>query len=355
MSRSASPSSRLTLFIPFALLAAAVIIHGAYWVWMSGEIRAAAHDWIEEQEEAGYTIAYQDLEVTGYPFRFSVRASDPHITAPAQAGGWSARYQRLAATAQFYNLNHWILVLDGAGEFAVDMAGGPARYRIDADAARVSVVAAGGATTRLGAEFTGLALTALEGPEPVFSGLDRLVAEGLAGADDTFALRLEVTGARYGAGALPENVAQAFGREAELVRLDARLRAWPLLAATGDTGHWAREGGAIEVRQARLEWGAALISGSGELTLDALTRPAGRLSVIVSNPERLSGALVAAGLVNEEQGQALRLAALMAPPRQEGIALPLRLQDGAVFLGPARLGAPRRLNPETGAPAENPL
>ncbi|MCC5994942.1 MAG: DUF2125 domain-containing protein [Oceanicaulis sp.] len=340
-----NPSSRLTLLAPFAALALAVALHGAYWVWMSGQIRAAAWDWIAQQEEIGYEISHQGLQVAGYPFRFSVRALEPALTAPAEAGGWQARYHRLAANAQFYNLNHWILVLDGSGTFAIDIDGAPARYRLDAGAARLSLVANGGATTRLGAEISDLALSALEGPEPVFTGMDRLVLDGLAGLDDTLAVRLEITGAHYGEQALPEAVARAFGREAGLIRLDARLRAWNALASTADPASWTRDGGAIEVRQARLEWGAALISGSGELTLDSQARPQGRLSVVVSNPERLASALVTAGLVNEDQGQALRLAALMAPPRQEGIALPLRLQDGAVFLGPARLGAPRRPPP----------
>jgi len=37
-------------------------------------------------------------------------------------------------------------------------------------------------------------------------------------------------------------------------------------------------------------------------------------------------------------GFALRLFALMAPRRDTGIALPFRLQDGGLFLGPARIG-----------------
>jgi len=340
MSRK-SPS-RLPLLFPFALLALVIAVHGAYWVFMSGEIRAAADAWIEEQEAQGYDVSHEGLTVSGYPFRFSVRAVAPALTAPEAAGGWSIASDRVAASAQFYNLNHWILVLDGRGELATQIDGAPARYQIEAASARLSLTGENGANTRIGAEAEALTVTALEGPEPAFARIERLAMAGVLSDNDVLRLRVDMTGADTGEGVMPERVLGAFGGRADEIRLHADVTVWSALAGSGDPLAWTSGGGALEVNQAMLDWGPAQISGSGRLRLDERLSPEGRLSVVVSNPERLAGALVAAGLVNEEQAQALRLAALMAPPRQEGIALPLRLQDGAVFLGPARLGATRR-------------
>ncbi len=339
---SRKPPSRATLLIPFALLALVIAVHGAYWAFMSGEIRTAALAWIEEQEAQGYDVSHDGVTVSGYPFRFSVRAVAPGLTAPEAAGGWSVAYDRVAASAQFYNINHWILVLDGGGEFATQIDGAPARYQIEAASLRLSVTGENGANTRIGAEAEALAVTALEGPEPAFASIERLAMAGVLSDADVLRLRVDLSGAETGAGVLPERILGAFGDRAEEIRLLADITVWSALAGSGDPLAWTRGGGALEVNQALLDWGPAQASGSGRLRLDERLSPEGRLSVVVSNPERLAGALVTAGLVNEEQAQALRLAALMAPPRQDGIALPFRLQDGAVFLGPARLGATRR-------------
>lgn len=346
------PPSRLTLLTPFAIMAVIIALHGAYWVFMSGQIRQTADSWIAEQEAAGYAVSHEGLAVSGYPFRFSVRAIAPALAAPPEAGGWSIAYDRVAASAQFYNLNHWILVLDGRGELAADIDGVPARYAIEAASLRLSLTGEDGANTRLGAEAEALAITALEGPEPVLARVERLAMTGLLSDTDVLRLRIDLSGADTGAGVLPDRILGAFGARAEDIRLHADLTGWSALAGSADPLAWTRSGGALEINQALLDWGPAQASGSGQLRLDETLMPEGRLSVVVSNPERLASALVAAGLVNEEQGQALRLAALMAPPRQDGIALPFRLQGGAVFLGPARLGGTRRTGREP-EPAES--
>ncbi|MGY6628384.1 MAG: DUF2125 domain-containing protein [Oceanicaulis sp.] len=339
---SRKPPSRAALLIPFALLALVIAVHGAYWAFMSGQIRTAAQDWIEEQVAQGYDVSHEGLTVSGYPFRFSVRAVAPALTAPPEAGGWSIAYDRVAASAQFYNINHWILVLDGRGELATAIDGAPARYLIEAQSLRLSVTGENGANTRIGAEAEALALTPLEGPEPAFTRIDHLAMAGVLSESDVLRLRVDLSGAETGAGVLPERILGAFGGRAGEIRLLADVTVFSALAGGGDPLAWTRGGGALEVNQALLDWGPAQVTGSGRLRLDERLSPEGRLSVVVSNPERLAGALVAAGLVNVEQAQALSAAALMAPPSQGGIALPFYLRDGAVFLGPARLGATRR-------------
>ncbi|MBI1264424.1 MAG: DUF2125 domain-containing protein [Alphaproteobacteria bacterium] len=338
---SRKPPSRTALLVPFAIMALVIALHGAYWVFMSGQIRTTAETWIGEQRAAGYAVSHEGLTVSGYPFRFSLRARAPVLAAPDEAGGWSIAYERIAASAQFYNLNHWILVLGGHGELATLIGGAPARYQIEAASLRLSATGESGANTRIGAEAEELVITALEGPAPAFGRIGRLALAGILSDADVLRLRIDVSGADAGPGVLPQRIEEAFGVRAGEMRIDAELTQWSALAGAGDPLAWTRAGGGLEINQALLDWGPAQVSGSGRLSLDETLMPEGRLSVVVSNPERLAGALVMAGLVNEEQGQALRLAALMAPPRQDGIALPFRLQGGAVFLGPARLGGAR--------------
>lgn len=329
---------RLSLLIPFGALLAVIAIHAVYWLLVSGQIRSQADAWIAEQEAAGYVITHEGLSVGGYPFRFSLRAAAPAIAAPEAEGGWSAEAARLAATAQFFDLNHWILT--PAGDVALEAVteGGPARWVAGFETARLSLSGAGGVTTRIGATMTSLTLAAEAGPTPAVEAIGALNLSGSLSEDDIFALRIQADQLRLAENQLDESLEAAFGREAELWRMEAAVTQFDALARAGDPAEWRRAGGVLDVTRAQLIWGAADVSGAGQIALDADLLPAGRLSVVVTDPETLIDALVAAGLVHEEQGDALSLAALMAPRRESGIALPFRLQDGAVFLGPARLG-----------------
>lgn len=329
---------RRGLLLPFVLLVAVVVVHAIYWVVVSGQIRSNAEAWISAQEAAGYTVTHEGLKVGGYPFRFSLRAEAPEIAAPVADGGWRASVARLAASAQFYDLNHWILTPDGAAIVETVTEEGPARWRLTPQSARVSLSGSGGGTTRIGATIDTLVLEAETGPAPGIEQIDALNLSGFLSDDDRLAVRVQADGVRFASGLMDARIESAFDREAQVVRLDAVVTEFAALARSGDPADWRLAGGAFEINQAQLVWGAADVSGSGQITLDDALLPSGRLSLVVTDPETLIAALVEAGLVFDEQGDALRLAALMAPRRDGGIALPFRLQDGAIFLGPARLG-----------------
>jgi hypothetical protein len=334
MSMSDRAPSRTVLFIPFLVLIIGVVLHAVYWTLAAAQIEQRALTWIETQEAAGYQVGYESLRVTGYPFRFSLRAEAPSLTAPEAEGGWSARVERLAASAQFYDLNHWIVAPDGLGE----VVGDGVRYELSATTARLSLRARDGATSRIGASIENLTVTGPDGQAPAVRAIKSLALAGFLDEDDQLALRLQIDGLALGQGELDPALADAFGAEASLLRMDALVTQWAALARLSDPEEWRQAGGALVVNQAQLIWGPAELSGAGEIGLDADLLPVGRLSVVVTDPETLIGGLEAAGLVYDEQGEALRLAALMAPRREGGIALPFRLREGGIFLGPARIG-----------------
>jgi hypothetical protein len=329
---------RLGLILPFAALGLLIIAHAIYWIVVSGGIDERAEAWIASQEAAGYEIDHQGLSVGGYPFRFSLRAAAPVITAPLSEGGWRAELDQLAATAQFYNLDHWIVTLDGPARLSLDHAAGPVVYGLDAETARLSLASADGATTRVGGDLDGFTLRAESGPAPAIEAAREVRLSGFIDADDRFSFAVEARDVAVAETVMEPEVRAAFGETADLIRMAGALTEWTALARAGDPFAWTAAGGRMEVAAAQLVWGPADLNGSGEITLDPQMRPAGRLSLIVTDPDTLITALVEAGLVHDEQGEALRLFALMAPRRDTGIALPFRLQDGGLFLGPARIG-----------------
>ena len=326
--------SRTTLLIPFAALLGVIVLHAAYWTYAAGQIEQRALAWIEVQQAAGYTVEHQGVRVGGYPFRFSLQATAPSLTAPATEGGWTAGVERFAASAQFYDLNHWIITPDGQGEIIADGQ----IYQLVADRARLSFRARDGATHRIGASIETLIVTGAEGQEPAVRAVEQLALSGFLDEADQLALRIQLSGVTLGGDVAEPGVSEAFGEEIALARMEVVVSRWSALARVADPEEWRRADGALIVNQAQLIWGPAELSGDGQIGLDADLLPEGRLSVVVTDPETLITALEGAGLVYDEQGEALRLAAIMAPRREGGIALPFRLREGGVFLGPARIG-----------------
>ena len=331
---SGQAPSRKALFIPFAALLGVIVLHAVYWTYAARQIEQRALAWIDIQQDAGYTVEHLGLRVGGYPFRFTLHATAPLLTAPAREGGWSVGVERLAASAQFYDLNHWIVTPHGEGRIT---ANGQTALVI-ADRARLSLRARDGATQRIGASIENLTLTGLDSRPPAVRAIKQLALSGFLDDDDQLALRLQLDGVALGDGATAQTISDEFGDEISLARMDMVVRQWSALARVADPDEWRRADGALVVNQAQLIWGPAELSGDGEICLDADLLPEGRLSVVVTAPETLITALEGAGLVYDEQGEALRLAAIMAPRREGGIALPFRLRDGGVFLGPARIG-----------------
>jgi hypothetical protein len=100
-------------------------------------------------------------------------------------------------------------------------------------------------------------------------------------------------------------------------------------------------GGRIEITSARVAQGETLAVGSGTLTLNAQGRLEGEVNLVVAGLDAFVNAVMAARRQQAGIGVTLGLSLLGGTAQVEGrpaIALPLRMRDGAVFLGPLALG-----------------
>ncbi|MFC4725555.1 DUF2125 domain-containing protein [Glycocaulis abyssi] len=330
--------SRLSLILPFAAFGILLAAYGGYWLWMSGEIRKTADSWVEERESEGYVISLDQLSVSGFPFRFTVTARAPEIIAPPEDGGWRMAMPQLSASALPYNISHWIVAFASPAELDLQGDEDTSALLATASRARISLASGRAGTVRAGAELEEFRLIARESGEVLVEALDQLVLSSELVEDDQMRIRLEVRGLELGPDQLDERTVSAFGRRIELMRTDTTLSHWSALAADANLASWSDSGGRAEIAMAALHWGHARLSGEGTMGVDALLRPEGRLSVLVAEPESLVAALVAGGVASPSDGEALRLALMMAPRRDEGVALPFRFQQGGIFLGPVRIG-----------------
>lgn len=107
----------------------------------------------------------------------------------------------------------------------------------------------------------------------------------------------------------------------------------------------------VEVNQFNLAWGALTASASGVVEADADGYAAGKLTVDVTNWDRLPAVLVAAGVVEPKVAPTVArgLQALAAQtPDQKVLSLSLVLKDGRMSFGPFPLGPAPLMVPPTG-------
>lgn len=331
---SGGPPSRRRLFLPFVGAGVLLAAYTIYWFIAAGRIEDEARAWIAGQEAAGYRIEHGGMRVGGWPFRLSLRVDAPDIAAPEGEGGWRARMDALAASALPYDLNHWILAFDGPAELTSPNG----THVLDANDARLSVRSGTAGISHVGAELAGLVVNTREGDPAPLTRLGRMTLSGELAEDDRLDVKLELSEASLDPEALPESLAEAFGPFAERIRLDAALSDWAMLAATVDPYAWTETGGRADIRASQVLWGPARLEGSGEIGLDSQRRPQGRLSLRIFETEALVEALTGAGLISSDEATMLNAAARFAAQEDGGVALPFRLEDGGVFLGPVRVG-----------------
>ena len=331
-------SGHKRFLLPFIGIIFVLAVYSVYWIYMSQQIQRAVTDWVALQEADGYVIERESLRVSGFPYRFKVAAREARIEVPVSEGGWNADLAGISATALPYDLSHWIV--EFAGPVRLDGFTAPdSEIELRADDARISLVYNRyGETERIGADLAAFEVVTLGGTPPAIRSIDRLLFNSVVQEDNRLHLRASVTGVAIAEGALDTRLLSAFGNTAETARLDLVVTQWVSLARGADALAWSAAGGEMEIVEAELQWGPAHVNGTGEITLDRLARPDGRLSLRIIDPDALADALVEGGLIPRENEQALRMAAMMAPRGPEGISLPFRIHESNLYLGPVRLG-----------------
>ena len=331
-------AGRLRFILPFGAIVFVLALYSAYWLYASTQIRAAVEAWVTDQEAAGYVIEREALTVSGYPYRFQITFRAPHITAPQSDGGWHAELASLQAHAVPYDLSHWIIRFGGPA-FLDDLRGPGSRLELTASDARISLVYGDeGETERVGAELMDFTVVTRAGDPPDVASIGALYLNGIVEESNSLRVRVMAETIVTAPGALEPDVERAFGDTLALARMDFTVTEWAALARDADAMAWRDAGGQLDITAAGLQWGPADLTAVGEFTVDQMARPDGRLSLRVTDPDTLAEALVAAGMIPEQNREALRVAAMMAPRGPEGVSLPFRIRDGGVYLGPARLG-----------------
>jgi hypothetical protein len=317
--------------------------YGAYWLIAARGIENGIAAWPQSMRERGVDVSWRGMRVAGFPIQFRVDLQNAALRDRSIVPAPELRIPALSATAAPWDLYDWQLGAPAGLSADLAGAGGRPPLRLAAPTAwgAVAFGTNGGrlwlrlqkASANIGAEVrvdagdvwvTLPARPPSQHTEPNFGIAVNLhavqlplVAQTLGGNVEELALGLTVKGA------LPSgNLARS-------------------IAA------WRDDGGTIELDNLTLKWDGLDATATGTMALDQDLQPIGGFSGAIEGYDRILEALVRAGRMRPGDAGlaqlALTLLATAGPDGRPQIATSFTIQNGEMFLGPARLGPAPRL------------
>lgn len=318
------------------LLIALSCLWGGYWVVGARALDRGVTAWLDALPTKGWRAGYSDLAVQGFPNRFDLTITDPHLADPVTGVGWDAPF--VQALALSYKPYHIIVVL-------------PQTQTLSLPHDRVTVT---GDTLRASAEFRPIAALPLE---KLVLALDRIRVSGTGWGFGFETGRFAIQQAD------PNGTVQHLGAEVTALRPDPDLRArldpgssLPDAVATLHLDATATLDApldrtaietkalritAVSLKQLRLVWGPLSLEAAGTLRVGANGLPEGQILLKAAGWQQMLTLAAEAGwldpvLIPAIAGGLAVLAAASPDPAE--LEVPLGFADGLVSLGPIPLG-----------------
>jgi hypothetical protein len=306
MSKPIKKASFFTLPVNLVLIAFALFAaYSAYWFWMSGEIYKGAQNWVKEQRRAGYEIAYSEVTVTGWPYRFVLDIRSPEIRAAHNQISWSG--ERLELVAMSWNLFHIIAQVPGQN----------------------MITAPDGQTYSFVPDKKTAASLKLNGANPERFVLTVPAAEGQTGDGTPFSLvnlsiglrplpetdttlQLVVSIEDLFLPAPPAN-AEWLGQNIHhlVVWLEVE-NFYPLARGEMTPVDWKIDRNRLELRRGEIKWGPLDIATRASVTLDRDNNPDGTLGIHLERSDDLLTALQTAGQLTRETSALINTVSLLS-------------------------------------------
>lgn len=335
-------SRRKILGLSLALAALATISAAGYaWWWfrLADGVRSGIDHWAEARRAEGWRVSFESLATGGFPGVVRIRLDQPRIAAPGRFD-----WQAPSVTADIGPFEPRRVVLDLAGDHRLAIAG-PARPHaldIGLGTARVELLVDATGGDSLHAAL-GDAVVREVGGKAVSGESIRLTVRRppTAAGHDTASVAFDAAVAGVH---LPEDSTPVFGRRIGLAALRGRLLGTvPAGDAATALAAWRDDGGTVEIDRLKLEWAPLDLAASGTMALDEGMQPLVAMSASVRGFAEAVDAMVRAGAMRAKDAIPAKLIlGLLAKSPPEGgapaIEVPLTVQDGRFYMGPAALG-----------------
>ncbi len=332
--------------IGFVAVVALLVLFGAYaayWWIVAGKIKDGVAAWRQSESARKIDASWRELRVRGFPLAFRVDIRDAMLRDRAWSPAPELHAARLTGTARPWDFDNWRLTAPQG--ITADLAASGERPALTLAARSANGTAS---PLRAGGEWLWLRfedITAAAGGRIPIKSADAWITVPAtppkADADSGFGVALDVR--QMQVPSPPVSFGNTIDHWALGLTLKGAVPDGPLVQAVSA---WRDAGGTIEVDNLRLQWGGLGVNANGTLALDRQLQPVAAFSGGVQGFGVILGALVAADWLTPEQASLVGIAlAALSRPGPDGkpqITAPFTIQNGKMYLGPARLGpAPR--------------
>ena len=329
----------LVLGLPVVLLAA----YAAYWLIVAGQVKDGFSAWAQAQRARKIDISWEQIDVSGFPLAYRVGLDKAVLHDGRVTPSPEVRIPALAASAHPWDFADWHLTASDG--IAASLAGAGERPPLKTEAKTAVGVMRIGEGTRTALWLRLQNIEAEAGERVPISSADVWITlppnpspspnePGLGIAVDLRQIRLP-------------GISPVLGDEIDELALAVTVKgAFPGGKLAEAASAWRDAGGTIELDNLQLKSHGLSASATGTIALDGDLQPIGGISGAIEGYDQILAALVENGHLRASDAGLARLAlAMLAKAGPDGkpmIATAFRIQNGQMYLGPAKLGrAPR--------------
>lgn len=327
------PPHRFPLWAPVAGLVVLAAAYTGWWFYLKDQAVEAVGQEVEAWRNAGYSVDWTETRVAGFPLGVEVSLIEPTMSAPPARGGWSWNGEALRVTAPAYWPRRLKAEVVGVqkvrapGDEVLEMVADGLKASLQVDARGLRDFSAKWDAMEVG-RFAGVGDFGGAG-----EGNLRIARDPQD--PNRYTLVATATGPRWPMSS-PEGAPDQVFIDASISRTDVLVdeRGFDPLSI----GAWARAGGRLEIRAARMSWGEAAAELTGDLGLDDLGRIEGQVQLVAKRPGETISRFGAMGVVDvEAANQASFFAVALLGPDGE-VTLPVAAKDGVLMLFGMRVG-----------------
>jgi hypothetical protein len=324
-------SFRRFLVLMAALVLVAAAAYTAYWFHVAGQLRKGIEGWAEQRRAQGWQVAWSDLSVGGFPLTVTARVVAPALTSPA---GLHWDTGAVAASANPFDITKVHLTAPGRHTLTgLTLEAGGAEGDLDM-AADGRLEIANAALSNVKAEMPGF--------EPVTAAVVALVLDPLPDADagpDSPSYSFSATAQDV---VLPPLAGLVLDRAIAVAEVSGQVKGRvPPGSPLAALAEWSANGGTVDIDRLVLDWAPMGLEADGTIAFDPAMQPLAALSARVRGFGPLMDRLAEAGAVDPGAANAAKLLLTMMaksdPRGRPVIPVPVTLQDGILYLGPAKV------------------
>jgi len=327
------------IFVPIVLIALFLAGYTWWWQQIADGVRSGAGQFQIDQHAQGREALWDDLDIRGFPYRVEAQFNAPRLTAPDRGFAWDGK--SVVLRVQPLKPRHVELTFQGHQHLLYAKDGRLIEGGADATKALINIVAGSSGIEEAGLDIEGLSGQGDWDAKHIELVVQNATAtarvaddEGGAAATPPISLAAKLNNI-----ALRGDLVLPLGPTITLVDLQARFKfpnALPEGSAASLLAAWRATGTPFEIQNFNLDWGGVTLAAHGELKLDALARPEGRVQLKIGNHRRLLEVLIAEGWINPDAQQgiaaALNTLAFMSGDPERRVDVAVRFADGNAFL-----------------------